>query len=281
MAPILRWFLALLGWLAFSQLLLFVRVPVSWVPVLVPMSLLVSVAWLLWLMKEAGRCFSRAVALWLSSIALLAAVASWLLLQRFPVGSVADYLASFLLAAALICIVAGLGVALSTIIRQANLLLPIAVVVTIMDFWTVLGGGFIARVQEQAEKGQQVAQRLMEVGTIKMPVAKGATAAVATPAVGIGDLFFAAFFFALLWRFGLRAQLSYWLAVPLVTAALLLIAIAPVPLALPGLPFLALAVLVPNWQAFRYTSEEKRALFVGALFLLALLAVFTWLARQM
>jgi type II secretory pathway pseudopilin PulG len=46
------------------------------------------------------------------------------------------------------------------------------------------------------------------------------------------------------------------------------------------LPFLALAVLLPNWRSFRYTAEEKRALAVGALFLLLLLALFTYAARQ-
>ncbi len=279
--PILAWFVAFLGWIAFSRLIALLQVPVSWFIALAPLILLVSVAWLFWLMREAGRCFSFPFALWFGGGCSVIVVAGWFLLDRLPSESPFTPFLGALFVAALIGAVAGLGVALSAIVRYPNLLLPIALVVTVMDFWTVLGGGFVARVQERAEKGHRVAQQLVQAGTIKMPMPKVGKAPLAVPVVGIGDLFFAAFFFSLLWRFNLRTHLAFWLAVPLVWLALLFLSVVPIPLALPGLPFLALAVLLPNWRAMRYTPEEKRSLFLGSLFLLALLAVLTLLARQM
>jgi hypothetical protein len=170
-----------------------------------------------------------------------------------------------------------LGTAGASLIRHANLLPPIAVVVTVMDIWTVLLGGFVHQVQQKAPKVVEAASV-----AVPLPAVATKTASIALPLVGVGDWFFAAFFFALLWRFRLNWRASYWLATLLVALVLagLALRVAWLPLALPGLPFLALAVLLPNWRFFRYTAEEKRALAVGVLFLLLLLALFTYAARQ-
>ncbi|MFA0752115.1 MAG: hypothetical protein SLRJCFUN_002518 [Candidatus Fervidibacter sp.] len=276
MTPMLRWWLMLTLWVAVRWLLPFVPVPSWLLSVVALIALLLSVAWLLWLAKEAGRLWSPLPALLGSAIALLGWVGLMRLLPMFKsslwLGLGMAVRDGCLLMGALL-----LGTAGARLIRHANLLPPIAVVVTVMDIWTVLLGGFVHKVQQKAPK-------VVEAASVAVPLPAAATkaASIALPLVGVGDWFFAAFFFALLWRFGLNLRTSYWLATVLVAAVLagLSLRVAWLPLALPGLPFLALAVLLPNWRFFRYTAEEKRALAVGALFLLLLLALFTYAARQ-
>lgn len=276
MTPMLRWWLMLTLWIAARWLLPFVPVPTWLLSVTALIALLLSVAWLLWLAKEAGRLWSPLHALLGGVIALLV----WVALMRLLPAVKSVLWGGLIIAMRDGCLLTGallLGVTTAHFIRHANLLPPIAVVVTVMDIWTVLLGGFVHQVQQKAPK-------VVEAASVAVPLPAAATqaASIALPLVGVGDWFFAAFFFALLWRFRLNLRASYWLATVLVAGVLagLSLRVAWLPLALPGLPFLALAVLLPNWRFFRYTTEEKRALAVGALFLLSLLALFTYAARQ-
>jgi len=276
MTPMFRWWLALTLWVAARWLLPFVPVPTWLLSVVALIALLLSVAWLLWLAKEAGRLWSPLHALFGSAIALL----GWVSLMRLLPMLKSSLWLGLGMAVRDGCLLMGvllLGTAGARLIRHANLLPPIAVVVTVMDIWTVLLGGFVHKVQQKVPK-------VVEAASVAVPLPAVATkaASIALPLVGVGDWFFAAFFFALLWRFRLNLRTSYWLATVLVALVLagLALRVAWFPLALPGLPFLALAVLLPNGRFFRYTAEEKRALAVGALFLLLLLALFTYAARQ-
>jgi len=58
MTPMFRWWLALTLWVAARWLLPFVPVPTWLLSVVALIALLLSVAWLLWLAKEAGRLWS-------------------------------------------------------------------------------------------------------------------------------------------------------------------------------------------------------------------------------
>jgi len=276
MTPMFRWWLALTLWVAARWLLPFVPVPTWLLSVVALIALLLSVAWLLWLAKEAGRLWSPLHALFGSAIALL----GWVSLMRLLPMLKSSLWLGLGMAVRDGCLLMGallLGTAGARLIRHANLLPPIAVGVTVMDIWTVLLGGFVHKVQQKVPK-------VVEAASVAVPLPAVATkaASIALPLVGVGDWCFAAFFFALLWRFRLNLRTSYWLATVLVALVLagLALRVAWFPLALPGLPFLALAVLLPNGRFFRYTAEEKRALAVGALFLLLLLALFTYAARQ-
>ena len=276
MAPMLRWWSLLTLWVAARWLLPFVPVPTWLLGVAALVALLLSVAWLLWLAKEAGRLWEPRHALLGGVIALLA----WVGLMRLLPMLKSSFWLGLGMAVRDGCLLTGallLGTAGASLIRHANLLPPIAVVVTVMDIWTVLLGGFVHQVQQKAPKVVEAASV-----AVPLPAVATKTASIALPLVGVGDWFFAAFFFALLWRFRLNWRASYWLATLLVALVLagLALRVEWFPLALPGLPFLALAVLLPNWRSFRYTAEEKRALAVGALFLLLLLALFTYAARQ-
>jgi hypothetical protein len=277
---ILVWLLGVVLWALLRGLLPFLPVPLPLFPLVWFLAVVVGIALVVWLAFEAGRVFE---AKWAGILGLIAAGArvglAFLplpksLAAQVAVGAIAD---SLILAAALL-----LGSSISGLIRHANLLPPVAIVLTIVDIWTVWLGGFVARIQQKAQEGVVIAQRVIEAATVKMPtVATAQYAHVGIPVIGIGDLFFAAFLFALLWKFGLNARSAFFLSVVFVIFGLMLAQLPFVPFGVPGLPFIVLAILLPNLKSFRYTPEEKKALLIGAIFLFGLLALFSLMVRQL
>ena len=274
------WLLGVIVWALLRGLLPLLPVPLPLFPLVWFSAVIVGVALLVWLAFEVGRVIE---AKWAGVLGLVVAGAR-IGLVFLPVpqnltaqvafGAIADTL---ILAAALL-----LGSSISVLIRHANLLPPIAVVLTVVDIWTVWLGGFVARIQQKAQEGVAIAQRIVEAATVKVPtVATAQHARVGIPLIGIGDLFFAAFLFALLWKFGLNARSAFVLAVVFVIFGLMLAQLPFVPFGVPGLPFIALAILLPNLKSFQYTPEEKKALLVGAAFLVGLLALFSLMVRQL
>jgi hypothetical protein len=277
---VLFWFFGSVLWALLRGLLPLLPVPLPLFPLVWFLAVVVGVALVVWLAFEAGRVFE---AKWAGILGLIAAGArvglAFLplpksLAAQVAFGTIADTL---ILAAALL-----LGSSISGLIRHANLLPPVAIVLTVVDIWTVWLGGFVARIQQKAQEGVVIAQRVIEAATVKMPtVATAQYAHVGIPVIGIGDLFFAAFLFALLWKFGLNARSAFFLSVVFVIFGLMLAQLPFVPFGVPGLPFIVLAILLPNLKSFRYTPEEKKALLIGAIFLFGLLALFSLMVRQL
>jgi len=277
---VLFWLFGIALWALLRGLLPLLPVPLPLFPLVWFLAVVVGVALVVWLAFEAGRVFEAKWAVILGLIAAGARVGLAFLplpknlAAQVAVGAIADSLVS---AAALL-----LGSSISGLIRHANLLPPVAVVLTVVDIWTVWLGGFVARIQQKAQEGVVIAQRVIEAATVKMPtVATAQYAHVGIPVIGIGDLFFAAFLFALLWKFGLNARSAFVLSVVFVIFGLMLAQLPFVPFGVPGLPFIALAILLPNLKSFRYTPEEKKALLIGAVFLVGLLAFFSLMVRQL
>ncbi|MEZ8217427.1 hypothetical protein B0813_000964 [Candidatus Fervidibacteria bacterium JGI MDM2 SSWTFF-3-K9] len=275
---VLFWLFGIALWALLRGLLPLLPVPLPLFPLVWFLAVVVGVALVVWLAFEAGRVFEAKWAVILGLIVAGARVGLAFLplpknlAAQVAVGAIADSLVS---AAALL-----LGSSISGLIRHANLLPPVAVVLTVVDIWTVWLGGFVARVQQKAQEGVVIAQRVIEAATVKMPtVATTQYAHVGIPVIGIGDLFFAAFLFALLWKFGLNARSAFVLSVVFVIFGLMLAQLPFVPFGVPGLPFIALAILLPNLKSFQYTPEEKKALLIGAVFLVGLLALFSLMVR--
>ncbi len=277
---VLFWLFGIVLWALLRGLLPLLPVPLPLFPLVWFLAVVVGVTLVVWLAFEAGRVFE---ARWAGILGLIAAGArvglAFLplpksLAAQVAFGTIADTL---ILAAALL-----LGSSISGLIRHANLLPPVAIVLTVVDIWTVWLGGFVARIQQKAQEGVVIAQRVIEAATVKMPtIATAQYARVGIPVIGIGDLFFAAFLFALLWKFGLNARSAFFLSVVFVIFGLMLAQLPFVPFGVPGLPFIVLAILLPNLKSFRYTPEEKKALLIGAIFLFGLLALFSLMVRQL
>jgi len=277
---VLFWLFGIVLWALLRGLLPLLPVPLPLFPLVWFLAVVVGVALVVWLAFEAGRVFEAKWAVILGLIAAGARVGLAFLplpkslAAQVAFGTIADTL---ILAAALL-----LGSSISGLIRHANLLPPVAIVLTVVDIWTVWLGGFVARIQQKAQEGVVIAQRVIEAATVKMPtVATAQYAHVGIPVIGIGDLFFAAFLFALLWKFGLNARSAFFLSVVFVIFGLMLAQLPFVPFGVPGLPFIVLAILLPNLKSFRYTPEEKKALLIGAIFLFGLLALFSLMVRQL
>jgi len=272
------WLIGIFAWGVLRWLTPFVPVPISLLPLAWLVALAVSVVLTVWLLAETGRAWSIRGALILGLVTLAVRVALGALslpeavIWRGALFALAD---TFLLATALLW-----GCALSVLVREVNLVLPVAVVLTVVDIWAVWLGGSVAQIVQKAQQGVPIAQKIVEAATVKVPVVVGTQhVRIGVPVIGIGDFFFGAFLFALLWRFGLNVGAAFSFSVVFVALGVMMAQLPFMPVGVPGLPFLALAVLLPNWRAFRFTPEEKRALVIGGIFLLALLTLFSLLLR--
>lgn len=154
----------------------------------------------------------------------------------------------------------GLGVLVSLLIKDKNLMVPIALFLAGFDVFLVLTpyAPTAAILEQRPEVFQSVASSVPKarVATIDKPSgAKVETLAYVGPA----DFLFSAVFFALVFKFGMRAKATLkWLAVVLV--AYLLAVMAPVGLGmLPALVPIGATVLLVNRGEFSLTRDEKQA----------------------
>lgn len=165
------------------------------------------------------------------------------------------------------------GALASLIVREKDLLLPVALTAVIVDVWGVYWG-FVAEVTKTAP---QIASSL----SAAVPVA--AKAMVPVPvlgSVGIGDFAFCGLFLSVVWRFGLewRPTLAYIvLAVSLgPMVAMGLPALFGYSLdTLPGLPFIAIAVVGASRRHLQVPRAMKFALLYTALLTGGVIAAYT------
>jgi len=160
-----------------------------------------------------------------------------------------------------------LGRLISRGIRDPNLLVPIGAVAAVVDVWGVNLHGPVSQIMEKAP---EAAHRFVTHVPAFGPPQLGAPQFVAI--IGLGDFVFLALFFACVHRFRLNfggaAICSAVLALVGLTIALLV-------LPMPGLPFIALGVLLPNVRHFHFERSEKFALLYGGLFLMVCLGLAT------
>ena len=166
-----------------------------------------------------------------------------------------------------------LGRLVSRILREPSILVPVAVVAALVDFWGVYWG-FVAHVSKTAP---QVAQ------TLSAQVPQMADMPIRIPmvgAMGVGDFLFLALFIAALHRMGIALSRSFWALAITLTAGPTLAFLIPRWLfhheltALPGLPFMALAVLAANWRAVRPSREERVALLYAGITVAAVIGAY-------
>jgi hypothetical protein len=151
------------------------------------------------------------------------------------------------------------GLLVARTVREPNMLVPIAAVAALVDIWGVYWG-FVAHIMEKAP---QVA----ETFSTKLPIAGKELAVLPMiSSVGAGDMLFAALFLGCVWKFGLsigRTGAAMWATV--LIGPVIVMAGAQAAghglTALPGLPFLAAALVGANWKRFNLSRAEKRATF--------------------
>jgi hypothetical protein len=175
-----------------------------------------------------------------------------------------------------------LGLAVSHIIREPNILAPAALFAALADFAVV--SLWIPRVMEVAPQAlSTVAVHVPQVGAKPTP-----TGLRPIGIIGPADFVFLAFYFACVWRFGMAAQATYiWMVIALagymffqnVVGSLTPRFMDAVDM-LPGLVPMAVVLLVVNRKYFRFSREEKRAMAVVALLVVGIIAFAFWALRE-
>ena len=163
----------------------------------------------------------------------------------------------------LIWLAVSVGAALSRLIRETKMLLPIAIVLALVDLYVVFGGGLVT----QANSGKSVvAQQAMKSLTVPLtPKIRTAKGVISPPplAVGFADFLFTSLFFACFVRFRIPARKTFfWLCG---TLCLYLLVVQIFKVDLPALVPIAAVVIGRNWRLFQYTPQERRDLLIAGL----------------
>ena len=173
-----------------------------------------------------------------------------LLTSQVPAQGLAQVLGDIVLVLAAVF----LGRVLSYLVREGKLLAPLAVVAAMVDIYTVFSGFVHVLLTSAPEVVRQL--------SASVPAAAGVAAPrLVTYTVGVGDFIFTAMFFTAIARFGMNRGATWWALFFVflsVGAMWRLLGAVGVPIqALPGLVFVALAVILANWEHFRYTRHEQ------------------------
>jgi hypothetical protein len=161
----------------------------------------------------------------------------------------------------------GLGYLVAMIIRDKNLLIPLAIFMAAFDIFLVLTPVGPTRVI------MTKAPKVFEAVAMSVPkVMEHPTTGPVAPAafVGPADLLFTAMFFAVLFRFHMRTRTTL---IALVPTLLLYMVLSRVLGPLPALVPIGLCVLIVNWNQFKLTKDEWVSTGVVAVLLGGLL---TW-----
>lgn len=166
----------------------------------------------------------------------------------------------------------GLGVLVSILIKEKNMLLPVAIFLAGMDALLILTP-FTPQARIAAENPDiigNIGLRVPEVRVATPGVPQAAIAINDIGFVGPADLFISAMFFAALFRYGMRAkQTAIWL-IPVLIGYLFLVLLTHIPL--PALVPIGLTALIVNWKEFKLLKDEKIATWVVSAIAIAMAA---------
>jgi hypothetical protein len=161
-----------------------------------------------------------------------------------------------------------LGSTISHIIREPNLLLPVAMFAAAVDFWNVYHGWL----------GQVVATKpeVVSAVTVHMPTP---VPGIPYVMIGMGDFVFMALYMTAIYRFDLNTKGTFWLTYILVTVSMLIVVVSGAPL--PALVPIAVAVIAANARRIKLKREELLAtIYVGVVLLALLVASGVAMSRH-
>ncbi len=172
-----------------------------------------------------------------------------------------------------------LGRLLSRLIRDVNMLVPIAVVLLLVDIFTVFVGPTGVALDRAPDLVAKLSIGLPAIGSAAGPEGAGGFAFIAT--AGLGDFIFLAFFFVATWRYGLRFERTFWYIFAFVAVAMLgslMVMFLP---GIPLLPFVAMGFLLANIGQFSFTAQEKLYFLIAMVFIAALIAAGALLTQHL
>ena len=274
-------FLALAAYLAFDLLLPLVPLPLRPPPRIVYAGLVfVSTAAFmllqLWLAQAVVNLNPR---VWVSAALSVASAALWLIAARYftphrhwPHGAIAAVfiLRPILLGLTITLGCAFFGILLSRIVREANVLLPVALVAMPIDYLGAMTP--IGFTQNAVANNPALVQAL----SVPVPAVGSGThhhgALHPIGFIGPGDALFMAFFFAVALRLDLNKRGTFWWTYGLLTATMLIVLFTEYNVA--ALIPMGLAVLIANFRFFKLKREEVFATVYAAALVLVLVTSF-------
>jgi hypothetical protein len=247
----------LLGLAAVSLLLGFMGVPIPLIPIftiVVTGIFVIAPFFGLYLGASAAACrVGSSQVPWAALLLLLGVVGhvgSIALLQYGLVSGLVAALTAVIGQAGLITWCLGLGGLLGLLVKDKNMLIPIAVFLALFDAFLVLTP--VGLTKQVMEKHPQVQQ---SVSLVIPKVVEAPTSGPVAPLAYIGpaDLLFAAMFFTVLFRQGMRTRATLaWLGPVLVLYLAGALLLGPLPALVP----IGLCVLLVNWREFNLNKEE-------------------------
>ena len=172
-----------------------------------------------------------------------------------------------------------LGSLLSRIIRSANLIPPVAIMLALVDIWTVLLGG---PVQTLMTSKNPVAQLVTQSMTVKLPAPTplhGATPV--NTQIGFADFLFVAFFSASITRFVGRPRVHRRMVIVMISAlCLYMLPVIILAWSLPALVPMSVVMLALHWRYFQYERSEAFALLYAGLLVAAIAFGFWFFSKR-
>lgn len=224
-----------------------------------------------------------------AAVVLLAGVAAVLLLSNLQAGSVwLDGATQAALQFFRVAWPVALGILVGTLVRDKNLLIPIAVFLITFDILLVLAPRGPTRAMMQAPITRQAFETLAyQVPAPRSQAEEPSVRPQPLAQVGPADSLFLAMFAFALYRFGMRVRKTFvWMAVALTLYLGVVIfaggaSIAGVPLKmLPGLVPMGIVVLAVNRREFSLSHEERRLVY-GVVAVCALLILGAFLLPRL
>ena len=169
----------------------------------------------------------------------------------------------------------GAGASLALLLKDRNMLLPIAVFLALFDTWLVFAPeGFVGKALSGGPTPidlKDVALKIPAIAVANAPEGPANGFAQIQAYVGPADLLFLAMFFVALYRFGMRPRATFLAITPVLIVYLAVVLLFPDvwlgPIRLAALPALlpiGLTVLWANRREFRLLPDE-RAITLGLL----------------
>lgn len=157
-----------------------------------------------------------------------------------------------------------LGTFISLAIKDAPLMLPVLLVGGLVDYWGVYFGTTHHFVKNAPEIVERVSAKVPTVSFGGVPI---------VTTIGPGDFLFLGIFFASMARFRFDIPRTFWAFFALLLVSLMIVSWLPIPI--PALVPMAIAMIGVNWRKLRLSRAEAFASFYAIGFLALLLAGMT------
>lgn len=163
-----------------------------------------------------------------------------------------------------------LGALLALLLKDRNVLLPIAIFLALFDMWLVFAPEGLVNKSVVIGPARRLRKMAYQVPEVKSSSAGGRAAALLY--IGPADYVFLSMFFVALYRFKMRTKRTFKVMVPVLGLYLLIalfcgnVSIGPISLAaLPALVPIGIVVLVVNRDLFKLNRDERLTTWVIAI----------------